>query len=358
MKNFRFYLILAFVIALSLAAIPGCSPVSAPATAPATTPATPAVISPSVTPAAAVAVNSGTPDLVITQVWLDGLMVYYKIKNIGTADSPQTFSYIYLNDLMPVMGGTSFVDTLKPGEERTLAFTNYQWQFDKPINDNKARVLSEGYIQLPLSNNKVEVRADGENMVAELSENNNSRSTLVGMMYDSDLLRVSNLAIWKNKDGILAEPGTENTPAGAHFQIPNSDMEVTPELQVIPQQVPNGWMQGTFGYFYSLEEWNSPSIAAIEIPAKLHFVSRVGLSRNATGSDGVTFRFGLKDLNDSITWVASKTATTPGVFEDWNIDLSQYEGQKYFFLLRVDAGASPSYDFAIWNKARLMQIND
>ena len=354
MKNFRLYSILAFVISLSLAAIPGCSPVSAPAAAL----TVPVISSPSDTPAITAPSNSGTPDLVITRVWLDGLMVYYKIKNIGTADSPQTFSHLYVNDLMPVMGGTSFVDTLKPGEERPIAFTNYQWQFDKPINDNKARVLSEGYIELPLSNNKVEVRADGANKVAETSETNNNRSTLVGMMYDSDLLRVSNLAVWKNKDGILTEPGTENTSAGAHFQIPNSDMEVTPELEVIPQQVPNGWMQGTFGYFYSLEEWNSPNIAAIEIPAKLHFVAKVGLSRNATGSDGITFRFGLKDLNDSVTWVASKTANTPGVFEDWDIDLSQYEGQKYFFLLRVDAGASPSYDFAIWKKARLLQIND
>ena len=358
MKNFRIYPILALVIALTLAAIPGCSPAAAPAKAPATTPVASVPSSQTIIPTSSTPTVTGTPDLVITRVWLDGVMIYYTIKNVGTAASPQTNSHIYVNELRPAMGSTSFVDVLKPGEERSITFTNYQWQFDKPINDTRARVQSEGYILLPLSNNKVEVVADGDQQCVEMVETNNSKSTLVGIMYDSDLLRVSNLAQWKNSNGVIPEAGTENTPAGAHFQIPNSDMEVTPQLETIPQQIAQGWMQGTFGYFYAIEEYGAPDIAAIQIPAKLHFVARVGLSKNAAGSDGVTFRFGIKDLNDTITWISSKTITTPGVFEDWDINMSQYEGQKYYFLLRVDAGASAAYDYAIWNKARLMQVND
>ncbi|MDD4874736.1 MAG: hypothetical protein PHE15_07205, partial [Dehalococcoidales bacterium] len=118
------------------------------------------------------------------------------------------------------------------------------------------------------------------------------------------------------------------------------------------------WMQGIWGYFYSDEEYHSPRTTAIKIPAKLHFVARVGLSSNAMESDGVTFRFGIKDLNDTVTWIDSKKANTPGAFEDWDINLSKYEGQKYYFILRVDAGASPVNDFAIWNQARLLQVND
>ena len=70
---------------------------------------------------------SGAPDLVITDVWLEGCMIYYKIKNIGTADSPATTTYIYVDNLFPPMGGTSFVDVLKPGQEKSMVFSSYQW---------------------------------------------------------------------------------------------------------------------------------------------------------------------------------------------------------------------------------------
>ena len=209
-----------------------------------------------------------------------------------------------------------------------------------------------------MDNHKVRVCADAKSEASEAIENNNCKVTLIGMMWDYDLLRVSNLATWRNGDGNLPEPGGENNVHGAHFQIPNRDMEVTPQLETIPQQVPQGWMQGIWGYFYADDADYSPKMTAIKIPAKLHFVARVGLSRDATGTDGVTFRFGLRDLNDTVTWIDSKKVTSPGAFENWDINLSDYEGQKYYFFLRVDAGASPVNDFAIWNQARLIQVND
>jgi hypothetical protein len=130
------------------------------------------------------------------------------------------------------------------------------------------------------------------------------------------------------------------------------------QFMTIPQQVPQGWVQGVWGYFYADEDWKKPASAAIKFPAKLHFLTRIGLSRNATGSDGVTYKFGIKDLNDTVTWLASKKVTAPGVFENWDINLSDYEGQKYYVVLRVEAGNSPVNDFAIWDAPKLIQIND
>jgi hypothetical protein len=201
------------------------------------------------------------------------------------------------------------------------------------------------------------VCADVKNEAVESNEANNCKVSLLGILWDYDMLAVSNLATWRNSDGDFPEPGSENNVNGAHFKIPNFDMEIAPQLETIPQQVPQGWMQGTWGYFYA-DEFGSPRTAAVKVPAKLHFVARIGLARTATGSDGVTYKFGLKDLNDTVTWISSKKATAPGAFEDWDINLSQYEGQKYYFILRVEAGASPVNDFAIWNKARLIQVND
>jgi len=355
MKDSRLYSVLALLIALSLAVTSGCSTVTAPAETPAV-PANPAA--PAVTPAPVTTPATGAPDLVITKVWLDGLIVNYTIKNVGTADSPQTYTYIYVNDLLPTQGSSSFVPALKPGQETLLSFSNYELPMNMTYGDVQSRVRSEGYIDLPLNNTKVVVCSDAQNAASEAVEANNCKVMLFGVLWDYELLRVANLATWRNGDGDMSEPGSETSANGAHFQIANTDMEVTPQLEIIPQQVPQGWMQGTWGYFYSDEEYGSPKMGAIKIPARLHFAAKVGLARNAIGSDGVTLKFGLKDLNDNVNWIASKKLTTPGAFEDWDINLSDYEGQKCYFVLRVEAGDSPVNDFVICNQARLMQVND
>jgi hypothetical protein len=353
----RIYSFLAIIIAIVTVATSGCSTAAAPAQAPAAS-ATPTA--PKVVATSTAAPVTGVSDLVITKVWLDGLTVYYNIKNIGTADSPQTYSHIFVDDLMPAQGGSNFVDVIKPGQEVLLSFNNYEWPYGKDFGFTQAQAKpdSGGFIELPLANHRVKVCADARSGASELVETNNCKVTLVGKLWEYDLLRVANLATWRNGDGDVPEPGGEGNVHGAHIQVPNRDMEVIPQLETIPQQVPQGWMQGIWGYFYYGETDHSPKMTAIKIPAKLRFAAKVGLSRDATGTDGVTYRFGLRDLNDTVTWIDSKKMTAPGVFEDWDVNLGNYEGQKYYFFLRVDAGASPVNDFAIWKEAKLIQVND
>ena len=357
LRNYRLYSFLALAIGISMAVTSGCSNVTAPDKSPAVpvAPSTPGAITAPVT-----APVTGSSDLVVTKVWLDGLTVNYTIKNMGAVDSPQTYTYIYVNDLLPAQGSSSYVDVLKPGQEELRTFSNYEWPFGKNMGGVQApmRANPAGYVELPLNNTKVAVCADAKSEASESVETNNCKVTLVGVLWDYDLLPVSNLATWRNSDGDYPEPGSENNVNGAHFKVANINLETTPQLEMIPKQVPQGWMQGTWGYFYSDEEYGSPRTAAIKIPAKLHFVAKIGLARNAEGSDGVTFKVGLKDLNDTVTWIDSRKVTTPGSFEDWDIDLTNYEGQKYYIILRVEAGDSPVNDFAIWNQAKLIQVND
>ncbi len=356
MRHFRLYSFLALFVVLTLALTSACSTVPASSGKPATT-ETPATSAPPASPVTAPV--SGTPDLVITKVWLEGLMVKYTVKNMGTVDSPKTETYLYVNDLMPTLGGSSFVDVLKPGEQRTLEFSNYEWPYNRNLSTPEtANVNPAGYIELRLQNDKVKVCADAKSEAGETIENNNCKITLVGILWDYDLLRVSNLALWRTNTGEIPDPGSENSLNGAHFQVPNANMEMTPQLEIIPPQVPGGWMQGTYGYFYSEGITGAPKIAALKIPAKLHLISRVGLTSNSIGSDGVTIKVGLKDLNDNVTWVASKKVSTPGAFEDWDVNLSDYEGQKYYLVIRVEGGASTANDFTIWNKMNLTQVND
>jgi hypothetical protein len=356
LKQFRVYLFLVLIIALTMAIAPGCSKPAPASTAPAApvVPGSPAVpVAPPAAPPKAV-----SPDLVITKIWLDGPMVYYTIKNTGAADAPQTNSGIYVNDRMPDMGGYSLVDTLKAGQDRTTNFSNYEWPYTPAkVMTPTVNVNPAGYVDLPLQNYKVKVCADAKNEAVEANETDNCKVALIGIRWEHNLLTDPNLATWKNNDGVVPEPGSENSAQGAHFTIPNADMEQIPQLEIIPQQVPQGWMQGTWGYFYK-DEYGSPKTAAIKVPAKLHFIAKIGLARNAEGSDGVTYKFGVKDLNDTITWLDSKKATVPGTLQDWDINLTDLEGQNCYFLLRVDAGESPAKDYAIWNQAKLIQVDD
>jgi hypothetical protein len=341
------------IMVVSLAVVSGCSKAAAPEKAPAVPAAPEPVTTPAVVPVA------GVSDLVITRVWLEGSTINYTIKNIGVKDSPQTYSNLSVNGLSPASGNSSFVDVLKPGQEKLCTFSNYEWTSGKVSGaaTPSVTVNAAGYVDMPLSNNNIKVCADAKSEAAEAVETNNCKVAIIGILWDYELLTPSNLATWRNGDGDYTEPGSEGNVNGAHFKIANADMGTSPQLETIPQQVPQGWMQGIWGYFYA-DESGSRRMAAIKLPAKLHFVARVGLAANAIGSDGVTFKFGLKDLNDTVTWVASKKVTTPGAFEDWDVNLSDYEGQKDYFILRVDAGESPVNDFAIWNQARLVQVND
>lgn len=354
MKNSRLYLFLALIMVVSLSVVSGCSKPTTEDKAPAAPP--PSSV-PAVTPAPVTPPVTGAPDLVITKIWLDQSMIYYTIKNIGTADSRQTYTSISVDDLSPAMGATALVDVLKVGQEKTLNVSNYEWPYREDYGGPAAPVSASGYLVPNAQNHKVKLCADSTNVAVETVETNNCKVTLLGTMWEYDLLTVANQAAWRNSALEVPEPGAENSAEGAHFSVANADMETVPQLETVPQQVPQGWIQGTWGYFYA-DEFGSRRTAAIKIPAKLHFVARVGLARNATGSDGVTFKFGVKDLNDTVTWLSSKKITAPTVFEDWDVNLTDYEGQKLFFILRVEAGASPVNDFAIWNKARLIQVND
>jgi hypothetical protein len=46
---------------------------------------------------------------------------------------------------------------------------------------------------------------------------------------------------------------------------------------------------------------------------------------------------------------------TPGVYENWEIDLKDYVDQKVFFILRVEAVGASTNSFAVWKEARLVQ---
>jgi hypothetical protein len=308
---------------------------------------------------------TGAPDLVITEAWLEGCMVYYKIKNVGGVEAPGTTTYLYYDNMFPPLGGTSFCDVMKPGQERTLVFSSYQWPDCGQTPGGAGGRTGQwgtyhslagqygvtGYVDPGILNHVVKICADGKNDTKEGNKNNNCLIKLWGILFDYNILPLAHLATWRNSAGEMPAFGAETSTTGAYIKLGDGSLEM------VPQQVPQGWVQGYWGIFSVDSEMKTAQTAAIKLPAKTHLICRVGLASNAQGSDGVTFKVGMKDLTDMTNFLPGKKMTVPGQFEDWDLDLSDYEGQKVLIILRVEAGASPTNDFAIWKQARLMQVS-
>lgn len=303
---------------------------------------------------------SGSPDLVITDAWLQGSMIYYKVKNIGSVESKATTCYLYVDNMFPAMGGSSFCDVLKPGQERTQAFSSYQWPFDLPAAQAPTPQFGCGPAtchHVPYAdpktlnlNHNIKVCADAKAEINETNENNNCFRKNMGIMMKVDLLQVAHLARWVTSEGEVPQFGAETSTAGAYIPLSGGGLET------VPPQVPHGWIQGVFGFFYVDSETKAPKSAPVVVPAKGKFISRIGLAAHAKSSDGVTFKIGMRDMSDNLNFLQEKKMTVPGKFETWEIDLSDYEDQKAYFIMRVEAGASAVDDFAVWQEARLEQM--
>jgi len=297
---------------------------------------------------------AGSPDLTVVDVWLEGTMIYYRIKNAGRIDTPPTYTNLYVDNLFPPMGGSSFVDVLKPGQEKVLTFSSYQWPYSADTGGVSSWNPDADMIFDPsLQNHTVKVCADAKNEAAESDDANNCMYKIWGNLWDYDLLAISHLPNYYNswdKIGYM-EGLNESDKKGAHIKMSDGSLEMVPESK------PQGFIRGKWGVFYT-DIYGVTRMYPIKVPPKLQFKARVGLSNYAQGSDGVTFKLGFLDSMDTLRFLGEKKMTAPGVFEDWTVDLSDQQGTYGYFLLQVDAGNSPTNDFAIWKEARLAQVSD
>lgn len=98
-------------------------------------------------------------DLLITDTWLEGSVVYYKIKNRGNADAKPSKSDLHVNKFKEA---SDQVGPLAAGEEITASFSNFEWNFEGYEGGNA-----------PLRTFNVKVCADVDNAVDESNESNN-----------------------------------------------------------------------------------------------------------------------------------------------------------------------------------------
>jgi len=272
------------------------------------------------------------PDLVITGVTHISGLLYYKIKNVGAVDAGVSETFIY--DRSGMLRDTSWVEGLKAGEEKTLPFTNYDW---------------EGF--------KITVCADGKRQVNEAGEDNNCYVPSFGFKYNYDMSQMVSRAAWRGSAGRV-KFGEQDKVTGYALKL----NEVVAEdgqsyrnvIETVPPGTGFGWIEGYFGEWQ--EQWQIGGyMLPLQLPYNARFTARVGLSREAQGSGGVTFLFGIQEENGNTNWWPAVQAAYDGELNSLDIDLSAYGGRKVMAILRVEAGAGPEANHAIWVDPKISQ---
>ena len=265
------------------------------------------------------------PDLVITGVTHISGLLYYKIKNTGAVDAGQSETCVY--DQSGMLRDTSWVESLKAGEEKTLPFTNYDWD-----------------------GNKITVCADGQGQVNEASKDNNCYVPSLGFKYNYDMPQMVSRVAWRGSAGWVkyGEADSATGYAAKLTEVVAEDSQTYSDVvETVPPDSGYGWLEGYFGDWQ--EQWQSGGyMLPLQLPYNARFTSKVGLLKDSIDSGGVTFLFGVQEENGSVNWWPGVTATYDGKLDNIDIDLSAYGGRKVMAVLRVEAGPGVGKNLAIW----------
>lgn len=286
------------------------------------------------------AAATGKPDLVITDIWLTGGMVYYKMKNQGSADAKSSQSDLYVGGLKEA---SDYTETLAAGEERTASFSNWPWPFALPSGPG-VDLSRENISQF-----NVKVCADGNNAVDESAERNNCTTEVWGPTLSYDFVEKAHLAEWRSGAGRLKWPMVASNRKGAAFLNPGAledGKTYAYTLATYPEQSSHGSIQGTFGESYS--KLGETRIGEMEVPDGARFTALVGFKEGATATDGVTVAFGYVDPSGSVIFFQELDVYYDGLLDVYEVDLISLAGQKVYFIMRVEAGESWEQDWLVW----------
>jgi len=272
------------------------------------------------------------PDLVVTGVTHISGLLYYKIKNIGAVDAGPSETYVY--DQSKTLRDTSWVEGLKAGEEKTLPFTNYNWE-----------------------GNTIKICANGDNKVEEAGKENNCYVPTFGFKFNYDFGQYASRAGWRGSDGWIKYSDSDAANGRAQ-KLPEviaaDNQRYSNAIEMIPPGAGYGWIEGIFGDWQ--EQWQSGGyMLPLELPYNTRFTARVGLSGEAGDGGSVAFLFGIKDDRGAITWWPAIEASSDGRMHDIDIDLSAYRGKKVMPVLRVEGGVEPGKIRALWIDPRISQ---
>jgi hypothetical protein len=292
-------------------------------------------------------VVTGKADLVVTDMWLTGSLINYKIKNQGTAPSKPSwtsFSLVYVEDYVVKELGkaTDFVDTLAAGQERTSGFTNLDWRYGS-IDPHTSEIVTYN----------LKACADMNNQVDESSKDNNCLTEVWGPPFSYDFFKNAHLATWTSSGSgeSLRFPGNPSEAKGAAWT-----RTYAPYLIMMPPQVSNGWIMGRFSDFYVHGESFQPLSRPFVVPIKSKFSSGVRISPEAKSTDGVSIALGYIDQIGNVVFFPKMDVYSDGKPRTYEVDLNPIAGKKTEFILWVEAKGSPEGDWLEWMGPQIVQM--
>jgi len=269
---------------------------------------------------------TGRPDLIITDIWLIGTQVYYKVKNQGDANAKPNRTYLYING--PKVA-SDYVDTVAAGQEKTENFGLFNYA--RPAAD----VVT------------VKICTDVDDEVGESDEGNNCVTANWGFLFTYDFMKNAHLATWRSEAGELKWPMPAGNKKGAAFLQGNT-------LVTCPEQVSHGWILGRFADFYT-DEFRNVRSRPLVVPEKAKFIASIGLKKDASASDGVRIAFGYVDATGSVVLFPKVEVYSGGALEVFEVDLSDMAGEKTEFILWVEAKDSWEEDCLMWVAPKIVQ---
>lgn len=327
----------------------GCAPKATPPTpTPAPTPAPQPAPTPTTPAAPAV---TGTIDLQLVDVWIDQDVVYYKVKNTGTAKSVGGTSRMFVNGQEKA---DDYLQDVYPGTEETAVF--HDFEFWATAGSSVAYPTAA-----PLSF-EVSVCLDTDNVNKETNENNNCLSKIIGLPYKYDFTLYATTAEWRRGNDLLRMPMAPSEPKGAVFES-NYRLEDGQfhhgALAIYPPQAGNGFIQGLYGNPAKPETerrfYPEQQLFDLELPTMTKFTTKMAFRENAK-TDGVTFSFGYIEPSLNLVWLKTANVKYDGKLKDFEVDLAALAGKKVKFLIKVEAGASGQDDWFTLVDPMIVQI--
>lgn len=284
---------------------------------------------------------AGKPDLVITDIWLTGGQVNYKIANAGSGDAKSSQSYLYVND---VKQGSDWVDPLAAGEEITTSIPNFEWKIQTGASPTGE----------PLGH-YVRICADAGSAIDESNRDNNCLTKNWGQAFSYDFVDNAHLAEWRSGAAVITWPKFAGNQAGAAYTEGTA-------LIMCPEQVSNGWIQGRFADFHVEvpSQWSPAPFAGIsrssllKVPENARFTAEVGFRLGTTSTDGAGIALGYLDKAGGIVLFPMMELNPGDESRTYTVDLSSLAGKETEFVLRVEAKGSPEGDCVRWVEPRIV----
>jgi hypothetical protein len=286
----------------------------------------------------------GRANLIITEFWNTGNILFYNIKNTGDLASMACQSYLYKNDLLV---SQDYVPPLDPGAERVESFSQYHFSPRFPS------ILGGSVTEATTDAVTMRICLNGDLACPELAGASNCMEHNFGPLLEVHLGHYAGAAQWLSSTGALSWPMMRDSNGG-WAQLGSAQMddgESYPDSIIMTLPITsNSWMQARVG----VPQGYPAVLQPFTIPHKCKLSADVGLTRDVPAAATAKFILGTAQGSD-ITYYPPVIINTRGKPVTYEVDLSKLAGKQIQFIFRVESSEPLQQGSAVWIDPTLTQ---